>query len=185
MTNSQQHSRRFESRGAVSSAAYLSVNFAAGLFFVFVKMHRQNGRKEAVLSKTYFRTNHPGVTLLVGGFLFVLMPVIAFRPDLLPDLEQMGPLGDVIMWLCTDHQTAVRNTFLITIVIHLAEAVLAMMLCTYMDYDVQTSAKWGISVFIHGYLSFHWLIKELYKYESLQENTGQEAKIRLEDFARQ
>ena len=37
--------------------------------------------------------------------------------------------------LCEHHQISIRNTFLIILVVHLTEAVLAIMLCNYMDYE--------------------------------------------------
>ena len=67
-------------------------------------------------------------------------------------------------FLCENHQMAIRNTFLITLVVHLAEAVVAMMLCAYMDYENTTMFKWGLSVFVHGVFSLKHLLSELFRY---------------------
>ena len=70
----------------------------------------------------------------------------------------------LVDYLCQNHQMVIRNTYLITLVVHLAEAVVAMMLCSYMDYENTAMFKWGFSVFVHGVFSLRHLLSELFRY---------------------
>ena len=118
------------------------------------------------------RKCHPLLTLIMVGGLFGLLPTIAFRPDCLPSMDiVLGPYGATFEAFTQDHRSAIRNTFLILAVLHLTEAVIAMMMCAYMDLPNGTTLKWGLDVFVHGIFSFRFLIDELYTYEQSRQGT--------------
>lgn len=107
--------------------------------------------------KLYFKNNKQWETILSITILFLVLPLMAFRCDLLLWNSQ----------LCSAYQVLViRNTFYVLMTLHLTGAVLAAMLCQYMDCDPDLTLKWTCSVFIHGFLSFRHLLRMLYKYES-------------------
>ena len=136
------------------------------------------------LSKTYFKENHIMETFLILGFIFGFLPLISFRCDLFPMDWVPSQVGHLVSYLCEHHQNIIRNTFLITLVIHLIEAVLAIMLCNYMDYEGPTTMKWGINVFIHGLFSLRHLISELVRYEdSKPADASPEIKMGLANYA--
>jgi len=127
-----------------------------------IKMPKQ--RKEEILSKAYFKQNSSVETFIITTVLFVFLPIISFRCDWFPlDLSPEWVV-DIVDYLCQNHQMVIRNTYLITLVVHLAEAVVAMMLCSYMDYENTAMFKWGFSVFVHGVFSLRHLLSELFRY---------------------
>ena len=93
--------------------------------------------------------------MLSVTLLFMVLPLMAFRCDLL-------------FWEICDpyYVLIIRNTFYVLMTLHLAGAVLAGMLCQYMDCDPDLTFKWTCSVFFHGFLSFRHLLSMLYQYEN-------------------
>jgi hypothetical protein len=53
-------------------------------------------------------------------------------------------------WLVNNYQTVFRNLFFLLVVLHLFEAVFAMMICTYMDFEYGLTLKWGLNVLVNG-----------------------------------
>ena len=49
------------------------------------------------------------------------------------------------------------------------QAVIAVMLCTYMDFTINNILKWGGSTFINGIFSLKLLIAVLFEYEEAQD----------------
>ena len=147
-------------------------------------LHRMAGQVKA-LSKTYFKKNRTIETLIISIFLFGILPTISFRCDLFSTAVLMPSwIVKIVEYLCENHNTAIRNTFLIIMVVHLTEAVLALMLCNYMDYEGFTTFKWSLNVFIHGVFSLRHLLYELFKYESIREgHSPPEVKLGLANFA--
>ena len=116
--------------------------------------------------------------------LFGILPILSFRCDLLQPYNIDYWMGRFIENICDNHQIAVRNTFLVFMTIHLIEAVVASMMCSYMDCEVNVVIKWTCSVFIHGILSFKHLLTELYAYENLRhEPLSAQMKLGLSDFS--
>ena len=73
-----------------------------------------------------------------------------------------------------------RNTFFILLIVHLTEAVVASMICVYMDMEIKAVFKWFFSVFVHGILSFRHLLRRLYQYEERREaGSGGKPQVKL------
>ena len=133
--------------------------------------------------KTYFKANKFWESIAAFFLLFYLFPCLAFSlHDYLPT-QALG-LG-VLVWL-QNHQVALRNIYFIILIIHLIEAVLAAMICVYMDMDLNTVCKWFFSVCLHGFLSFRYLLQRLYEFEEFQEvgsGLSPQIKMGLSEFA--
>ncbi len=96
----------------------------------------------------------------------------------------VNPWTSLVEHLCYNHQNAIRNTFFIVMTLHLTEAVLAAMICEYMDYEGSVTFKWTFQVFIHGLLSFRHLLGDLFEYESQKHGAlSPQMKMGLADFA--
>lgn len=109
----------------------------------------------------YFRPVHPALTaVILIGFVY-LFPAISFWPDLLPS-------ASISLWFVQNYQSAIRNLFFLVLILHLFEAVFAMMICTYMDLEHGITLKWGLSVFINGVFALRYLISRLFDYECEQ-----------------
>ena len=120
--------------------------------------------------------NPTWLTIFILTFLFYWLPKISFTNN---DLEFYGVLGRFII----EYQTIIRNTYLIVMIIHLIECVVAAMICSYMDLDGKSTFQWTLSVFIHGVFSFWPLMGVLLDYESCRQTPLTPAmKFGLEDF---
>ena len=128
-------------------------------------------------TKTYFKANKLWESVAAFFLLFYLFPCLAFSMhDYL--------LGGVLVSL-QNYQVVIRNIYFIILVIHLTEAVLAAMICVYMDMDLNTICKWFLSVCLHGFLAFRYLLYKLYEYEDLQEvgsGLSPQVKMGLSEF---
>lgn len=141
-------------------------------------------REQAQQTRDQFRGFHPLVTFICVGGIFGALPLLAFMPDYVPNLDSLGPLGITIDTFISEQRVAIRNTFLIIVVIHLTEAVIAMMMCAYMDRSTSITLQWGTSVFVHGIFSFRYLMGELYLHESQRQGgVSPEVKLGLAEFA--
>ena len=133
--------------------------------------------------KTYFKANKRWETIVSIILLFYILPCLAFsRYDYLPT-QVLGLEG--VLDLIQKHQVAIRNIYFVVLVVHLTEAVLAAMICVYMDMDIKTICKWFSSVFVHGFLAFRYLLHRLYEFEDLQEvgsGLSPQVKMGLSEF---
>ena len=91
---------------------------------------------------------------------YVILPVAAFRPDLLPFAAYQ---------YASHYNNLIRGLFYFTSIGNLLQSVTAMILCNYMDSSIETARKWGISVILNGVFGFWLLLKVLYKYELMQD----------------
>ena len=96
-----------------------------------------------ITSNNYFRPVHPALTAVILVSFLYLFPAISFWPEFLPTV-------DILVEFVQNYQNVVRNLFLLMLILHLFEAVFAMMICTYMDFDYGLTLKWGLSVLING-----------------------------------
>lgn len=96
-----------------------------------------------ISANNYFRPVHPALTTIILVSFLYLFPAISFWPEFLPT-------GEMLTWLVQNYQNLVRNVFFLVLILHLFEAVFAMMICTYMDFDYGLTLKWGLSVLING-----------------------------------
>ena len=92
-------------------------------------------------SNRYFERPSPVLTSLILVTFLYLLPAISFWPEFLP-------AG--LNWVVLNYQSLVRNLFFLILVLHLFEAVFAMMICTYMDFDYGLTLKWGLNVLVNG-----------------------------------
>lgn len=122
----------------------------------------------------YFLPNQGWETVTMVTLLFVWMPLLSFKCELALDTV-----------LCQDYQNYIRNTFFFLLVMHLLLAVLATMLCEYMECQFDLTLKWTGSVFIHGFLAFRLLCAMLFDFESQkqQEPLADSLKHGLQDLA--
>ncbi len=120
----------------------------------------------------YCRPVHPVVTgILLVCFVYVF-PALTFWPHLLPDGKFATFAHEVDRWrvqrvffslsggslhgLLVRYQTLLRGCFFLLILVHLTEAVFAMMICTYMDLGKNVTLRWGISVFVNGVFALRY-----------------------------
>ena len=98
----------------------------------------------------YFRRVNPALTSIILVTFLYLLPAISFWPEFLP-------AGEHLNWLVQNHQHLVRNVFLLTVAIHLFEAIFAMMICTYMDFEYDLTLKWGLNVLVNGVFALRYI----------------------------
>ncbi len=103
-----------------------------------------------IRTNNYFRPVHPALTATILITFLYLLPAISFWPEFLPSTEALSSFVQ-------NYQYLVRNVFILFLILHLFEAIFAMMICTYMDFEYGLTLKWGLSVFINGVFALRYI----------------------------
>ncbi len=80
-------------------------------------------------------------------------------------LFKPGPLNDFLTYATNNYYEASRVFFFICILLHLFEAVFAVMICTYLDMSLSLSLRWAANVFVHGIFALRFLVAQLFEVE--------------------
>ncbi|XP_033760292.1 transmembrane protein 254-like [Pecten maximus] len=108
------------------------------------------------MGKDYFRTASPFWTGLIG-FGLVLLTMATFAPDKIP--WYLGKVGGLGRYMGTEKPELTWYLFLATIVIHVAEAAYAYMLCCRFDLTSSATKKWTFQTLLFGVASLSLLRK--------------------------
>lgn len=109
------------------------------------------------LTKDFFVKPNPILTIAILIGLFGHIPVMALKPEILP---QFGPYGKLLHDFAQTYPDFIWNFFYYCMIIHAGEAILAFFLAgIYHQLNVKTTLKWTLSTFIHGVFSLRHLIR--------------------------
>ena len=103
-----------------------------------------------IRTNNFFRPVHPALTAVILITFLYLLPAISFWPEFLPTTEALNTFVQ-------NYQYLVRNVFILFLILHLFEAIFAMMICTYMDFEYGLTLKWGLSVLINGVFALRYI----------------------------
>merc|ERR1711962_554683 len=105
--------------------------------------------KKAAEIRETFEEPDKALKIVSVAWVYLLLPLAGFRPDLIP-------IDPFYQW-AIDYNTAFRVIFFSFAVGNLLLAVIAMMLCNYMDSSIETSRRWASNVMLTGMFAF-WLL---------------------------
>ncbi len=88
----------------------------------------------------------------------------------------LGFLGNFLLYLSNHYSIHLRNSFIIVLLIHLFEAVTAVLIASYIGLTLSAIAKWFKAVFLYGIFSLKFLLRRLYQVE-LARQSGKGAKL--------